>query len=241
MLAVELVKFNVPLNWIALGVYSLLIVGLSIVTLNSNLDVTNMDAAAGETIQIIRFQMNLMPMFLAVVIIYNVGREFGTGTVKKNIIDGLKRGDWVTGKVLTAVLIFLAFFGLGLILYFGVGSFVASFDAVFEKYGWEAVCRDFLVMLYNVTLILAIALLTRTIILGFICYLFLPVLEGVLNIVFQAAFKSDDSILLFLPSNAKSLLIEKPIDNMWMLLVPTVYFTLFLVVPYLFFKRKDLK
>ncbi|WP_170227120.1 ABC transporter permease subunit [Luteibaculum oceani] len=242
-LAIELVKFKVPVNYITFAIYVGLMVLFSALTVSETFGGIQVQGGTSnpDSTGVLSLQMSFLRLLLAVVIIVNIGKEFARGTVKKNLIDGLTRTQWYTGKLLASFVIYIAVFLFGVILYFVTGSLVEGIDKAYENYPIIDIARDFAVYFFYTAMIFGIAIITRNVSLGFVVYIFLSVLESIINFALQRMFGTEFNFLPFLPSGSASSLDQIPMEEPLFLLVTIAYFVLFIVVSFLSFTKKDLK
>ncbi|MGB0167047.1 MAG: ABC transporter permease [Luteibaculum sp.] len=241
LLAIELVKFKVPVNFIALAIYAALMVLMASISIQIGGDIESVDASGSSSGQVLSLQMAMLPLLMAVIILTNIGREFSKGTVKKNIIDGMSRAQWITGKMLASFLIYVMVFFFGLLIYFITGSLLEGFEKALEFYDGEEILRDFARYLYVSGFVIAIAIIVRNTALGFVIYLFSGFLENILNFALQKTFGSDFNFNQVFPANAAENIMAVPLENYWTLIVSIGYFCLFILLPYFIFLKRDLK
>ena len=142
---------------------------------------------------------------------------------------------------MASFVIYISIFVFGLLIYFTTGSMVEGIDEAYKNYPLESILRDFIVYFYYTGLILAIALITRSIALSFIIYLFIGLVEFIINLGLNKILSTELDYRSYLPSGSVQHLQSVPLDNVWNLLWPACYFVLFLSIPYFLFTRKDLK
>lgn len=247
LLAIELVKFKAPLNIVLLSIYALVLMGVSAIALKYGGSITVDANTPGNAVEgsgagsVVRVQVMLLNLLMAVIIIFNIGREFAHGTVKKNIIDGLKRSHWILGKTLASYMVYLGIFVFGLVLYFATGTLIAGWGAAYADYGIGYITQDFFTYLYSTAFIVAVALLARNIAIGFIVFIFFSAFEYVLSLALVQITGEFQNYRLYMPSGAVGIIKSYETIDKAKLLIPAVYFVLFTVIPLVVFSRKDIK
>ena len=148
------------------------------------------------------------------------------GTVKKNIIDGMSRLEWLTGKLLATITIYTGVFLFGLLVYFTTGIFVEGLEVAYTNYDLNQMGRDFAIFLYQSVILFCIAILTRSVIVSFLIYLFIDLIESLIGYGLRQLLDSNLNFEQFLPMGSLYHLEVAPVASFWYLLVPVVYMAL---------------